>query len=608
MKTKIKITTINDEISENIDETIDFLKSNNINYVEIRSINKKNLVDYSLDEVTNIYNLLKKNNIKVSALAAPLFKWYPDKSTKEAIQKVDTFNFNPDLSIENKKEYIKKAMEVAKALRTKNVRIFSSLKTKDTEYNFSKDPLLVFALEQAKNNNINLLIENEPPCYINKMVDIKKILKEFRSKGLGLWFDVANFYKINEQVFLSDIEELKDDIKYIHFKDFDINNNYVPVGDGVINYKRIISDIKKVFNDKDIFISIETHVHSDPKNATLKSIKKVEDLIKNDRVGYGIIGCGQVFKKHGSSIGDNDNSELRAIYDLNKKRALEIARSFDCELKNTAESLIEDNNIRVVNIRTPNDTHLNYVLETLKNKKFCLCEKPMTLTTEEGLKITKNKLYKKNVFINFQNRFNPAVVKMFELINSGKLGKIKFCSINLRWWRDDKYFIDWHGNKERVGGMLYNQGAHALDILHNICGEVKNIKSLSKKIRKVSNIDDIFLAIIQFKNGIVGNLEINSYTKFKNCEASIFIIGEKGSIKLSGQSFNKIEFVSLLNDINGEKFTCNYDNESSHYKLISALNNLILKNKENHLLANAEDGLINTRLIEKLYKNSGFLK
>lgn len=603
MKNNLKITTINDEISDNLNEMIEFLKRYKIKYVELRTIRKKNLIDYSLEEVEDIHKLLSDNGISVSAFASPLFKWYPDNSDGQSKEKVDTFGFNPHLGLAEKQKYIVKAIAVAKTLGTKYVRIFSSLKTSLDKYSFQSDPLLDFALKEAGKENITLLLENEPPCYIHKMSDIKKISQKFFQRNLKIWFDVANFYKINEQVFLKNLENLKDSIGYFHLKDFDRNGNYVALGDGIINYKRIISDIKKVFGERDIFLSIETHVHSDPKGATSKSFQMLNKLLSEKRVGYGIVGCGHVFDKHGSAVSENNHSELRAIFDIDVSRAKASVKQFDCELKASFKEMLADETIDVINIRTPNDTHSNLVLETLKSGKYCLCEKPLCLTSKEGSKILKSKFYRNNITVNFQNRFNPAVQYLLSYIETGKLGNIILCSIDVRWWRDDKYFKDWHGDVNRVGGMLFNQGAHALDLMLQICGQVKEIAKLKKSLRRFTEVDDIYLALLQFNSGAVGRIEVTTYTKFRNCETSLFIIGEKGSVKLGGPSFNKLDFLSLRDGETERTISSDplVDAEDSHFKLIKALNDYLLTGKKNRLLVSAENGVGVTRFIEKLY-------
>jgi len=66
MKNKLKITTINDEVSDDLNETIEFLKAHGIKYVELRTIQKKNLIDYPLEEIRGIRKNLSKNGIGFS--------------------------------------------------------------------------------------------------------------------------------------------------------------------------------------------------------------------------------------------------------------------------------------------------------------------------------------------------------------------------------------------------------------------------------------------------------------------------------------------------------------------------------------------------------------
>lgn len=356
MKNKLKITTVNDEISDNLNEAIEFLKAYNIDYIELRTIRKKNLINYSLAEVKNIRKTLTKNGISVSAFASPLFKWYPEDNREGELQKgVDTFGFNPRLGLSAKRAYISKAIEIAKILGTHNVRLFSSLKIPSVKYSFVSDPLFSFALKEAQRAGVKLLLENELPCYVRRMNDVKDISQRFAKQNLGIWFDVANFYRIKEQVFRKDLEELKNAIGYFHLKDIDKAYNYVPLGEGIINYKRIISDIKEIFKNKDIFLSIETHVHSNLREATKRSLHNLKKLISGRRIRYGIVGCGKVFEKHGFAVARNEYSELRAVFDVDKDRSVTASKKFDCEAKNSFGELLADSSIDVVNIRTPND-------------------------------------------------------------------------------------------------------------------------------------------------------------------------------------------------------------------------------------------------------------
>ena len=152
--------------------------------------------------------------------------------------------------------------------------------------------------------------------------------------------------------------------------------------------------------------------------------------------------------------------------------------------------------------------------------------------------------------------------------------------------------------------MLFNQGAHALDLMLQICGPVKKITKLTRSLRKSAKIDDIYLALLQFNSGAMGRIEVTTYTKFRSYGTSLFVIGEKGSIKLGGPSFNKLEFLSLKNE-DGKILEVNdssIDNKDSHFKLVKALNAYLLNGERNKSLASAEDGTRVTKFIKKLYR------
>lgn len=280
MSIKFKIATINDEIDGDLDKAIMFLKRHKVNFVELRTINKKNIINYPFSEIKAIHRILECNDIKVSAYASPLFKWYPTLSDQAQNTHAENFDFEPNLSLKEKYKYIEKAIEIAKTLDTKNLRIFSSLKSSlDAEYSFSDDPMLCFALEEARREGVKLLLENEPPCYIHSIKDIRGIADKYYKDGLRIWFDVANFYKINEQVSSCDLEALSDKIAYIHLKDFDIHGDYVPLGNGIIDYRNIINEIKNFLGNKDIFLSIETHINHQAQKGIAQSIDNLRNLL-----------------------------------------------------------------------------------------------------------------------------------------------------------------------------------------------------------------------------------------------------------------------------------------------------------------------------------------
>ncbi|MFZ2152728.1 MAG: TIM barrel protein [Microgenomates group bacterium] len=256
-----KLSVINDEISDNFDESLKFLVSNHIDYVELRYIGNKNILDCTIEEINNIKEKLDRNNIQVSAIASPLFKWCPEsdnQDTRDLTHNDLMFGFNKYIPKHTKIDYIMKAFVVAKIFETKYVRIFSLIKSEgqenDSFWNEESD-LYELALTQARDNHIDLLLENGLSTYFYSTSQILNF-KNLYGDNYKLLLDIGNTYVIGQPIGINDFEKTVDSIEYIHLKDFDEKNKaVVELGKGDIPYKSLFRILLK--NGYDGFFSIE---------------------------------------------------------------------------------------------------------------------------------------------------------------------------------------------------------------------------------------------------------------------------------------------------------------------------------------------------------------
>jgi UDP-N-acetyl-2-amino-2-deoxyglucuronate dehydrogenase len=328
--------------------------------------------------------------------------------------------------------------------------------------------------------------------------------------------------------------------------------------------------------------------------------------VENKKIGYGVIGCGRVFQRAHAPMLNGDHSFLKAVFDENKEAARASAAKYGCELKTSLEELLKDSDIKVVNICTPHDTHAELIMKVLQAGKWCLCEKPLCLTAKEAEKIASHPNVDK-LFTLYQNRFNPAVRFLTDLVDAGKLGKMRLCSVALRWWRPDEYFGDWHGEMKRVGGMLFNQASHILDVMRRVCGEPETLNVLSRTFRGVTDVDDVTLANVLFKNGILGNVEITTYARPQDWEVSMFVVGDKGVVKIGGLSINEVEYAQVegmdLSDAKqkySERIPDGYGN--SHPRVFDALSRYVLTGELHPCLVSGKEGIVTSKFIAKFYE------
>ncbi|NCD00808.1 hypothetical protein EOL94_01850 [bacterium] len=608
LKDKVIITYNLDEVADSLEEGINFLKKHNINSAEIRTINKRNIAQLSIEETKNLKEVLDLNDLTVSSIASPLFKWYSSGCVSE--NKVDLFGANPFLSVREKKLMIRKVIDQACILKTDKIRIFSGLKHDKGKSNFPREEseLLIFALKLAKEKGVQLMLENEPVCYISKIKDYINIFTSKKYKGLRSWFDIANVYEEGETISQSDLNELAPYIDYLHIKDpvALMEHRYTSLGKGYINYKRIF-DILESTIDNPLYISIETHVKSNKWKASHESLKYLHKLLETKRIQYALVGVGRISRKHFKAIKGNENCTLVGIYDIDREKSQFTSMAYDCVNYKTYQDLLNDKQVKVVSICTPHLTHIDLINQAFKNKKKVLCEKPLALSLKGLNDFILKHGENPDIFVVFQNKFNPAIKKLYDF-EIKKLGELQYIAITIRWWRDFDYYRDWHGDKESSGGALVTQAIHSLELVTHLTKGVaiKTVKTLYTKTRNEIKIPDIIVAIIEFENGIICNIEVCLATKKQNLESSIFVVGKEASIKVAGVALSDFVHPNDEQGVVDNKNDIHYYG-NGHFDLYKTHANhcLQIPDNDNHLLTRPSD-LVNVFiLIESIEKSFG---
>ena len=292
MPNSIKLAINFDEISDNFQEAADVMQELGIKYGELRTVNGKNFVFWSDEEVGAFRRLLNEHGITILAAATPLFKWYSSDDDAEVIH--DSFGFNPRLSEEEKRQTITRAIEVANALEISKLRIFSELKSADdTAGDFASSRLLEYALSEAAKRNVNLLIENEPVCRIHTKAALIDFLNKNQSPNLKLWLDVANLLEIGETIDENFLSAIGPRTGYIHVKNYIVKDGvrqYVPAGDGEIDYNSILPLVLS-YCLQDAVVSVEAHAPQSEKiSASRSSLTYLADLLNEYKKGENHVG------------------------------------------------------------------------------------------------------------------------------------------------------------------------------------------------------------------------------------------------------------------------------------------------------------------------------
>lgn len=330
----------------------------------------------------------------------------------------------------------------------------------------------------------------------------------------------------------------------------------------------------------------------------------------NQELNFAIIGCGKIAPRHAENI--VRSGKLVAVCDIVSEKANLLASQYNAEAYKTLEELLKNEpGIDIVTICTPNGLHAEHSIQSLKAGKHVLCEKPMCISTSDAAMMKKTAIAAgKNLFVVKQNRYNPPVVAIKDLIENNRLGKILSVQVNGFWNRDKRYFSNgWKGTQKLDGGILYTQFSHFIDLAYWLAGNIKTVKAFKKNLLLKDTIEteDNCVAIAEFESGALGSFHFSINTFENNMEGSITLIAEKGTVKIGGQYLNTLEYqrVDGIGPIKIDKGNLANDygfyegSMSNHDKVYENL--LIALKNPAHAFASAEDGMKTVEIIEKIY-------
>lgn len=327
-------------------------------------------------------------------------------------------------------------------------------------------------------------------------------------------------------------------------------------------------------------------------------------------VSFAIIGCGRIAQRHAEHI--FKFGKLLAVCDTIEGKANALAEKYGAKAYyNINDLLANEKDVMVVSICTPNGLHAQHAIESLKVGFHVLCEKPMAINVHDcGEMIKTAEKYNKRLFAIKQNRFNPPVEAVKQLIEDGKLGKIYSIQLSCFWNRNTDYYQNsWKGTQDLDGGTLYTQFSHFIDLLYWMIGDIKDVEAYTANYnhKGIIEFEDTGVVILQFQNGAIGtiNYTVNSYAK--NMEGSLTIFGEKGTVKIGGQYLNELEYQNIENytidNLPVGNTANNYGNYmgsmSNHDKVYENLIDVLTNNAS--ISTSAFEGLKTVEIIDKIY-------
>jgi len=315
-----------------------------------------------------------------------------------------------------------------------------------------------------------------------------------------------------------------------------------------------------------------------------------------NNIKLALVGCGRISKRHIEAVQAVNGIDIVVVCDIDENKAKTTSEQLSVPYLTDYKQLKD---VDFVSVLTPSGMHPQHVVEIAEHTSipYIICEKPISLTQREVYEMfDRVKKAGKTLLPVYQNRYNPLIVFLKELIDMDKLGKIYQFVCNIFWNRNDEYFkIDWHGTKAYDGGVFYTQASHYVDMIHYLFGKVKNAYGVGGSLRKFE-VHDSVSAICELQNGTVGTLNATVSTYRTNYLTELTIIGEKGTVRLSGTNLNQIDFW----DVEGmEKPDMDFKLDHQYGKGHDTMYEYIVQKKW-EMFPNYEDVLSGIQLMERI--------
>jgi myo-inositol 2-dehydrogenase/D-chiro-inositol 1-dehydrogenase len=286
-------------------------------------------------------------------------------------------------------------------------------------------------------------------------------------------------------------------------------------------------------------------------------------------LNIGLIGCGFMGRTHANAFGKVHHffalpyrPVLKAVCARNPDAARAFAAKWDFESFETDwRKLVQREDIDLIDIASPNDTHAEIALAAAKAGKMIMCEKPLSMNGPQG-KIMVAAVEKAKVpnMVWYNYRRVPAVTLAKELIDQGRLGRIfHYRAKFLQDWTISPELPQggaglWRLDLKVAGsGVTGDLLAHCIDTAVWLNGGIDQVNAMTEtfikerkhnltgKVERVG-IDDACAFLARFRNGSLATFESTRYARGHKALYTFEINGEHASIAWDLHDLHRLQY------------------------------------------------------------------
>jgi len=232
--------------------------------------------------------------------------------------------------------------------------------------------------------------------------------------------------------------------------------------------------------------------------------------------------------------------------------------------------VVERDDIDLIDICTPGDTHAEIAIAALEAGKHVLCEKPLanSVAEAEQMAATASRAREHGVrsMVGFTYRRVPAIALGKRLVEQGRIGEVRHVRAQYLqdWIADPEAPLSWRLDKEKAGsGALGDIGAHALDLAQyltsdtvvDVAGSLRTfvterpvardhsgLSGTASSERGPVTVDDAASFLAHFAGGAMGVFEATRFATGRKNALRLEVNGSRGSLAFDFEDMNVLEF------------------------------------------------------------------
>jgi predicted dehydrogenase len=228
-----------------------------------------------------------------------------------------------------------------------------------------------------------------------------------------------------------------------------------------------------------------------------------------DNIKVGVIGIGKMGLLHSGIFNGLEGSDLIAVSEKDKMMCTVLNKYLPkIHVYTDYQKMFEKEELDLVAITTPVFLHGTMIEDAIDNKLNIFVEKPLALNSKE----CKSILAKKNdckSLVGYCRRFMGTYNFVKKLIDESVMGNVS--SFQSQMFAEQVFSKKkgWQYDPSKSGGgVLVDLGSHAIDLMRYLFGDVESVSAIGKTIFS-ENIEDYVSTDFEFKNGIMGSLQLS---------------------------------------------------------------------------------------------------